>query len=266
MNKYIEKIAESKDETHTRALLRGTRALGRGWGESILGGISGASIGGALGKIRGGGAGAAAGGVLGGMVGGTLGAVHGTGRSVQNQAAEMKKQASTRLSRYVDEMGLPGSGRNGEAYLGSAALNKAFTGESPTGQVLSGGITKTPIHSLFSGREIGEKISPNTATRSSYDALARQPAMADRLATLKARDPSAGPVRSIKPNIPGAKPTVGNLPKAAPQGILSKALSMAKRHPLAAGLAGATALGGLAYAAGNRSGQQSAQPQGMYYQ
>lgn len=266
MNKYIEKIAEDKDETHTRALLRGTRALGRGWGESILGTVSGASIGGALGKIRGGGAGAAAGGVLGGMVGGTLGAVHGTGRSVQNQAAEMKKQASTRLSRYVDEMGLPGSGRNGEAYLGSAALNKAYTGASPTAQVLSGGTMSQPTRGLFTGRVNGSVTVPNTATRSTGDILARRPSLADRLAAKRSGTfmPGTGP--RVKPNIPGAKPPVGNLPKAAPQGILSKALSMAKRHPLAAGLAGATALGGLAYAAGNRSGQQSAQPQGMYYQ
>ena len=178
----------------------------------------------------------------------------------------IEKIASTRLSREVNRLGLPGSGADGQPKLGAAALNKAYTGESPTGQVLSGGITRTPTRSFFSGRVTGEKISPNTATRATGDILARRPSLADRLAAKKSGTfvPGTGP--SVKPNIPGAKPLVGNVPKAAPQGILSKALSMAKRHPLAAGLAGATALGGLAYAAGNRSGQQSAQPQGMYYQ
>lgn len=260
MNKYIEKIAESasmEDEGQARAVKRGLRAVGRGFGEALIGAGSGSAIG----RTAGGAKGAA----LGSMLGGLAGGVHGVGRSVQNQIAEMNKQASTRLSREVDRLGLPGSGKDGGKQLGTAALNRAYTGASPTGQVLSGGTMQQPVRGLFSGRVKGYQTVPNTATRTSGDILARQPSVQDRLAAKRSGQFQAGPGPRVKPFIPGAKPLVGNVPKAAPPaGILQRALSLAKRHPVAAGIAGAGALGGLAYAAGNRVGQS--QLQGMYYQ
>ena len=259
MNKYIEKIAELLDdeETHAKAVARGTRALGRGWLESL----AGTAAGGVVGRVLGGAPGAA----LGGIVGGSAGGLHGIGRSVQNQGKEMSKQASTSLSRYVDRQGLPGSGKNGQAFMGSAALNKSYTGESPVGSVREGGFMKQPIHSLFSGKVVGERTVDNTATRKSGDILARQPSLQDRLAAKRAGTFQAGPGPRVKPSIPGAKPLVGNVKKVAPPaGILQRVMGMAKRHPLLAGIAGAGALGGAAYAAGRSSGQS--QPQSVYYQ
>lgn len=177
----------------------------------------------------------------------------------------IEKIASTRLGREVDRLGLPGSGKDGGAHMGSAALNKAYTGASPTGQVLAGGTMQKPVRGLFSGKVKGYETVPNTATRSTGDVLARQPSIQERLAAKRAGQFQAGPGPRVKPTIPGAMPSVGNVAKAAPPaGILQRALGMAKRHPMAAGIAGAGALGGLAYAAGRNSGQS--QPQAMYYQ
>ena len=177
----------------------------------------------------------------------------------------IEKIASTRLSREVNRLGLPGSGADGKPKLGAAALNKAFTGETPMGRVLEGGTMQKPIRGFFSGKVKGYETVGNTATRASGDVLARQPSIQDRLAAKRSGQFQAGPGPRVKPNIPGAVPPVGNVPKAAaPSGILQRSLSLAKRHPVAAGIAGAGALGGAAYAAGKMSGQS--QPQGMYYQ
>lgn len=158
----------------------------------------------------------------------------------------LEKIASTALSRYVDKNSLPGSGRNGEPAMGAAQLNKAYTGATPKGPVLSGGTVQVSKKQLLTGRTIGMRNVPNTATRMSGDSLAAGPSLSQRLANHKKGLPhqSLGPATSI----PGAKPPIPTKAPIAKGGLLNRALGFVKRNPvLAAGgaLAGGVAAGRL---------------------
>lgn len=183
----------------------------------------------------------------------------------------LEKIASTALSRHIATNGTDAEKALLKTpYQGSRQLNEAFTGKTNFHTISAGG-DKTSlqknIHIGFGKKQrvYGGFTARSGATTTTTDVLAGrgspQQRLADQKALLKKNGPAPMLDRGMGPTPRLMDPTV-RAPKAAPGGLLQKALGFAKKNPLLAG--GAAVLGGLgAMKMMNPSGGQSQQ---QYYQ